>query len=136
MSVKFELDFSEVEALEEKFKKIPENVENIINSYLHLEGVEITKREIRSYMPVSKQKRLSSKHAKLSNSLRHKPFNLGFEIMPYPRFNYLVFPDRALGTSKGKNPKEFMEKGLDKSTEEIIRNLNERIDQKIKEALQ
>lgn len=136
MSVRFELDYSDVEALEEKFKAIPGNVEDIINSYLHLEGVEITKREIRSFMPVSKQKKLSAKHAKLNSSLRHKPFNLGFEVSPYPRFNYLVFPDRALGTSKNRRPQEFMEKGLDKSTEEIIRNLNERIDQKIKEALQ
>ena len=134
MSVRFELDYSEVEALSEKFRAIPEHVEELLNSYLHFEGVELTKRRITEGMPVSSKKGVL-KHAKFSNSLRHKTFNLGFEVMPKPRFNYLVFPDQALGTSKGKSAQKFMHSGLDDSTNNIIQEINERVDRKIKEEL-
>lgn len=135
MSVKFKLDYSDVEALEEKFKQIPDNVENLINSYLHHEGVELVKRNIRSHMPISSVKKRASRHAKTSKSLRHRTDNLGFEVSPFPRFNYLVFPDQALGTSKGKSPQKFMELGLKDSTDEILREINKRVDEKIKEVL-
>ncbi len=134
MSVKFQLDYSDFEKLTEKFKKIPDETEKLINSYLHREGVSISKRHIIARIPVSTKKG-KLKHAKFGNPLRDKPLNLGFEISPFPRFNYLVFPDQALGTSKGKTPKKFMNKGMDDSAEEIINGLTERIDEKIKEVL-
>lgn len=134
MSVKFQIDYSDFERLTEKFKKIPNETEKVINSYLHQEGVNISKRDIIARIPVSKKKG-KLKHAKFGNPLRHKPLNLGFEISPYPRFNYLVFPDQALGTSKGKSPQKFMHKGMDDSTAKVIEGLTERIDEKIKEVL-
>ncbi len=135
MSVKFEIDYSEVEALQEKFKKIPDHVEDIINSYLHNEGVIIAENSIQSLMPMSKRQKRAKQHAKNAKSLRHKGLNLGFEIRPTSKFNYLVFPDRALGTSKKNKSQEFMEKGLDRGTDKILEQLHERIDKKIKEEL-
>lgn len=134
MTVRFEIDISELEELEEKFKLIPDHTEELINDYLHQEAVEMTKLDIRQGMPISNVKK-KKPHAKLSKSLRHKTFNLGFEISPYPRFSYLVFPDQGLGTSYKKAPQHFMEKGLEISTEKILRELTERIDNKIKEVL-
>lgn len=131
MSVRFEIDYEDVEKLEEKFKRIPDNIENIINSHLHKEGVEIAKTQIVSLIPMSNKK--EGKHARTSKPLREKKANLGFVISPKPRFNYLVFPDQALGTSKGNNPLEFMQRGLNKSINDIMDGLNERVDQYLEE---
>ena len=130
MSVKFDLDYSEVEKLEEKFKRIPVNVENVINSYLHKEGTTKAQDKIIYLMPTSNQKK---KHAKTSNPLKSKNSNLGFTIMTKPKFNYLVFPDQALGTSKGNAPQDFMKRGLSKSITDIMDGLNEHIDRYLEE---
>jgi hypothetical protein len=131
MSVRFELDYSALEELGDKFKRIPGNVENIINSYLHKDGATQTVNQIVNLIPVSKKTK--GQHAKTSNPLRSKPMNLGFEIVPKKRFNYLVFPDRGLGTSHGENPQDFMQRGLSKSINDIMEGLNSHIDQYLKE---
>lgn len=135
MSVRFEIDYSELEQLQEKFKQIPDLVESVINDYLHNEGVDIAKNAIQELMPLSDRKKRPKQHAKNAKSLRHTNINLGFEIRPMPRFNYLVFPDRGLGTSYKSKPQEFMRHGLDKGTNKLLDQLNERIDEKIKEEL-
>lgn len=134
MSVRFEIDAEEIENLGEKMKMIPDETEQVINDYLHQEAIDEVKRNIIFRMPISKVAK-KKPHAKLSKSLNDTRFNLGFEIKPYPRFRYLVFPDQALGTSRNNAPQEFMEKGLEQSTVNIIRRLNEKIDNKIKEVL-
>ncbi|MCV9886240.1 hypothetical protein [Metabacillus halosaccharovorans] len=131
MSVRFELDYKDFEKLQEKFKKIPDEVEKTINSFLHKQGVEIMTNDVLANMPISNR---NKRHARQSKPLTSVNFNLGFELKPKPRFRYLVFPDKALGTSINSTAKEFMEKGLNKSTQKIINGLNEQIDQKIKEA--
>lgn len=130
--IKFEFDYTELKKLEEKLKQIPTHTEKTINDVLHKTGVRIATDHIVSRMPISKKKK---KHARNSNPLTSVNFNLGFELKPKKRFNYLVFPDRALGTSHQKRPQEFMEKGLDLSTRKIIEEINEEIDRKIKEVL-
>lgn len=131
MSVRFELDYSEINKLQEKFINIPHEVEKTINDFLHKTGVEIAINDILHFMPSSNR---DKKHARQSNPIRNVNLNLGFELKPKPKFRYLVFPDQALGTSIKNNPDEFMRKGLNKSTKKIIDGLNERIDKKIKEA--
>jgi hypothetical protein len=133
MSARFELDYSEVQKLQEKFKKIPSEVEKTINEFLHGTGVEIATNHILSRMSVSNR---NKKHAKDSNPLKNIKFNLGFELKPKPKFRYLAFPDRALGTSVNNSPDEFMKKGLNDSTEKIINGMNEKIDKKIREAFE
>ncbi|WBX80124.1 hypothetical protein PD280_21400 [Virgibacillus salarius] len=131
MSVKFEIDYEEVEKLEQKFKRIPENIENIINSYLHTDASKLATNQIVSLIPLSKKKK--GIHAEQSKPLRVKKINLGFEILPKRKFNYLVFPDQALGTSVGNKPKEFMQRGLNKSINDIMEGLNEHIDHYLEE---
>ncbi|MGQ4666527.1 hypothetical protein ACUIJN_11915 [Metabacillus halosaccharovorans] len=131
MSVRFELDYKDLEKLQEKFKKVPDEVEKTINSFLHKQGVEIMINDVLADMPISER---NKRHARQSKPLTSVNFNLGFELKPKPRFRYLVFPDKALGTSINNTAEEFMEKGLNKSTQKIINGLNEQIDQKIKEA--
>lgn len=136
MSVKFDLDYSEIEDLQEKFKKIPDNVENIINSYLHVEGVKKVADGITDLIPVSKR---NKRHAKFYKWWRSKPHNLGFTVQVRGgkgkySYGYLYFPDQGHGK---RNPVEqlFMKRGLESATPSVVEELNERIDRKIEEEL-
>lgn len=132
MSARFEFDYLEVKVLEEKLQKLPGQTEKTINDILNKTGVQLVQDNIISRMPISEKKK---KHAKFSSPLRAEKFNLGFEIKPKRQFNYLVFPNNALGTSHSESPQEFMETGLDLSVKDIIEKLNEQIDKKLKEEL-
>lgn len=130
MSVKFTLDAKDLEQLEPKLQKISDKSEKVLNDILHSFGVETVTNKIIDLMPVSEKNKT---HAKSSNPLRNLTFNLGFEVMPRKAFAYLVFPDKALGTSQGNAPKEFMLQGLDSSTDSILEKINDEIDKIIKE---
>ena len=135
MSVKFEIDYSQIEELEEKMKQIPENVENIINTYLHKEGVERTTKDITSLINVSRPTNGKSKrHARNSKWSKSEKDNLGFTLKSRGVYDYLVFPNEGRGP---RNPLEqkFMERGLKKSTPHVLQGLNEVLDLKIREEL-
>ncbi|MFC0525777.1 hypothetical protein ACFFGV_19550 [Pontibacillus salicampi] len=130
MSVRFEVDYSEVQRLQEKFAQLPGNVEKVLNDVLHSFGVEAVKENIKERIPVSdKQKR----HAANYKSLKNEDFNLGFIIKPKPKYRYLVFPDQALGTSLGNSPEEFMSKGNDASIDLIMAQINEEVERLLRE---
>lgn len=138
MSTEFKVDYSELEALEEKFKKIPENVEKIINSYLHVEGVEKVTKDITSLIPVSRK---SKKHARTSKWSKDKLNNLGFTIKSrggaankMGSFGYLVFPNGGRGP-RNHVKHDFMERGLERSTPRVLKGLSELIDQRLREEL-
>ncbi|MBP3951127.1 hypothetical protein [Bacillus suaedae] len=132
MTVRFEFDYKELSALEDKLRKLPDNVEKIINDVLHKTGIELVTDSIIERMPLSDKKK---KHAKTSKPFRSEKFNLGFEIKPKRQFYYLVFPNDALGTSLGKNEQEFMEIGLERSINKIVEEINAKADEKLKEEL-
>lgn len=137
MSARYEIDYSDIIKLQEKFNKVPNDVEKTINDFLHKTGVEVMVQEITKYIPVSSKKK---KHAKTSKWSKNEKHNLAFTIKTKGgaannkgSFGYLVFPNEGRGPN---NPVEqrFMEKGLEKATPKIIEELNNKIDQKIKEA--
>lgn len=139
MSVKYELDYSEVQKLEEKFKRIPDNVEGIINSYLHKEGATSTAEHITRFIRVSDPWVPKTRHARTSDWWTVDKENLGFTIKPKGgaankkgSFGYLVFPNEGRGP---RNPQEqrFMERGLAKSITDIMNGLNEHIDRYLEE---
>lgn len=132
MTVRFEFDYKQLRELEKKLEKIPSYAERTINDVLHKTGVQIVTENIISRMGVSDKKK---KHAKYSKPLTSQNFNLGFEIKPKKPYNYLVFPNNALGTSVGNRAQEFMETGLELSTDDIIQKINREIDKKIEEEL-
>ncbi|GAF63646.1 hypothetical protein BTS2_0537 [Bacillus sp. TS-2] len=140
---KFEIDFSEIELLEEKFSRLPDNVEQTVNTYLHKEGVEHTTKDITAIIPVSrptKRGKLKS-HAKFSKWSTDEKENLGFSVKSRGgaanrpgSYSYLVFPNEGRGP-RNHRAQEFMERGLDRSTPRIINGLNDEIDKKIEEVL-
>lgn len=130
MSVKFTLDTRDIELLEPKLQKIRDQSEKVLNEILHEFGLETVMSRITDLIPVSD---VDKKHARSSNPLRNITFNLGFEVLPKKPYAYLVFPDKALGTSQGNAAKEFMVQGLESSTNLIMDKINEEIDKLIKE---
>lgn len=139
MSVEYEIDYEAIKQLEEKFKKVPRNIETIINSYLHNEGAEKTIKHITHLMPMSKR---DWRHAKTSKWAKIGKFNLGFSITPKGgaanspgSFGYLVFPNEGRGPH---NPLEqrFMEGGLESSVNDIMNgrnSLNDHVDRYLEE---
>ncbi|MEC1778402.1 HK97-gp10 family putative phage morphogenesis protein [Schinkia azotoformans] len=134
----WEIDFGDVEELVEKLKKMPDESEKVINDVIHNDGIKIATEEIQPEIPVSKWRNRvrNKKHARDNkNPQSSKKENLAFTIRPQKKFEYLKYPDLSIGTSKNKQPKRFMKKGLDKASPKIIEKLNEKIDEKINETL-
>ena len=43
------------------------------------------------------------------------------------KFNYLYFPQNAEGTSKGKIPNDFMERGIDAEYDNVVNGILEKL---------
>ena len=132
MSVRFEIDYEEIRKLQEKFARIPNKVEARVNTILHSFGTKTVEDKIISRIPVSRKSK-KKKHAKDAKPLKSTTFNLGFETKPKKTYNYLVFPDKGLGTSIGRAPDEFMTKGMNDGTPRILQEINDQLDQLIEE---
>lgn len=126
--------------LENLIKQMPKVAEKTINEYLHSKGKDHAIKYIKNEMPKGVKNRKTAKgqpktHAKQSDSLKSKPFNLGFRVETTKQFNYLVFPALGIGTSYKNKPNDFMNRGLDKSVNRIIPELQEELIKKMEEKL-
>lgn len=142
MNTIFKLEASDVKKLQAMIQKIPGLSEEIINDYLHNDGVNITINKIKEEMPVGKNNNKNSRkgyprtHAKYDSlSLTFTTMNLGFAIKTAkkPFFGYLYFPSAGAGTSKKNKPNLFFEEGINKSREPIMEELVKLLESKIKE---
>lgn len=124
--LRFELNDSQIQELENAMKKVPENVEQKVNSILHGKGCKEMMQSIIGFMPVSNR---NKKHAKNSNPLGKEDINLGFRIFAKGgaankkgSFGYLVFPNEGRGSS---NPvaQKFFERGMESSSDRIMSDL-------------
>jgi hypothetical protein len=142
LSTRFELDYREVERLQEKMKRLPDVMEEVVNETLHNDGVDIATEEITNLIPNSQWRNRSRDkvHARTSKWSKSENHNLGFTIKSKGgaankkgSFGYLVFPNEGRGSS---NPIEqrFMERGMEKATPRILAKLNEHIDKTLEEA--
>ncbi|MEH7490832.1 hypothetical protein [Neobacillus niacini] len=142
MSIRFELDYSDVRLLEQKMKRLPDKMEETVNEVLHTDGIEIATEEITKVIPNSqwKNRSLDKAHARTSKWSKSENHNLGFTIKSKGgaaknrgSFGYLVFPNEGRGPS---NPVEqrFMERGMKQATPKIVAKLHEKIDQTLEEA--
>ena len=138
MTVRYKLEYKEVDALLEKFKRLPDNVEKTINSVLHSFGIQKAVEHITDDMPISK---LDKRHAKLSDWSKSEKGNLEFTIKAKGgaankpgSFGYIVFPNEGRGPS---NPLEqrFMESGLYKATSPVLEELNKEVELRIQKEL-
>ena len=120
-------DLREFEDFMRKFRALGVPIEDACNDYLHSKGYVLTEKEIYRLMPKSDDNRNGKRHAKSSKSLKPVMYNLGFEIKTQKKFNYLVFPNDALGTSIRNYPQEFFERALENTEEKILSELADNI---------
>lgn len=120
MAIKFTLEGDDLKKIEAAIGKCSGNAEKIINNYLRTTAPEKIIPSIVGLMPVSEQRK---KHAKTSNPLTSKNFNLSVVVETKPPFWYLQFPNDATGTSKKNTAKEFFEKGLEKVKDNLVNDM-------------
>lgn len=136
--MEIEVDFSDVEILEERISKLGDDAETTVNEILHGMGVETVTKDVTDLLPVSSRQK---KHAKHSKPFTHTPQNLGFIFKTRggasknkTSFGYLVFPDEGRGP---RNPLEqdFTGRGIDRAKPKIIDELTEVITKKLQEGI-
>lgn len=121
MAVDFMSNANDIYKLATKISRMGENTEAIINNYLRTRAPEKIVPSIVGLIPVSERKK---KHAKTSDPLKHQNFNLSVVVKEKQKTTpYLHFPNDGTGTSEGKTPKEFMEKGLEKVKDSMINDM-------------
>lgn len=136
-STSWEVDLVDMDRLTEAMKKIPDHSERVINQTLQTKVEKTADTEIITKMPLSEmKKRLKGHtHAKESKSLSTKHENLGFTIRPTKKFDYLKYPDLAIGTSWNNAPQEFMRKGMEQKVPAITEVLQQALDEEIRKLL-
>lgn len=125
---KFEMKQEDLNKIEESILEYGENSEKVINDYLNSVAKNKFMTAIKDYMPVSNR---NKNHAKTSNSIDSISYNLALVIKTKSKFNYLYFPQTGEGTSKGKNPNDFMEKGINKEYDNVINGMLDRLQNRI-----
>lgn len=125
-SVKFEIKKEDIEKLDLLFAKVGEQTESITNTFLHETASKKMINSIINLIPVSNR---NKNHAKESSPLESQGINMGIVIRTKSKFNYLGFPDMATGTSRKKEAHKFMEKGLDKEYDGILKELMNELNQ-------
>ena len=118
---KLSVDFSDIEQIEQVYRQAPITTENAINEYLHGKGLKLAQERMTELVPVSDRPKLHAKRAQPYS--RTNKVNLGFEVQTAVAFNYLVFPDEGLGTSKRKMARQFSQAGMDAATPQIVDEL-------------
>lgn len=132
------VDFGEVEILEEKLSRLGEDAETTVNEILHGMGVETVTKDVTNLLPVSSR---NKKHAKFSKPFTHDPQNLGFIFKTRggaaknkTSFGYLIFPDEGRGP-RNRVEQDFTGRGINKAKPKILTELTEVITRKLQEEL-
>lgn len=128
----WKLEFNDMDSLLAKMRQIPNGVETVLNTEIqgtistHLR--ELTQRKL----PKSRKVK---KHARDSKALQFKYENLGFVMRPTKKFEYLKYPDLAIGTSKNRKAVKALENSLKESIPFIERTFNNAIDKELQRIL-
>nr|WP_259545001.1 hypothetical protein [Heyndrickxia oleronia] len=126
------IDFTDVDKLIENMSKIPNRSEEVINKSLQTKGAPLAMSDIQVDIPISP---FVKRHAHSNKALNVTFANLQFTIRPKRQFEYIKYPDLAIGTSKNNAPKQFMKKGLQKAEPKIVKDLTDSVIEEINKTL-
>lgn len=128
----FYVDMKEFEKVMAAIERFTDKTaaEQTINNYLANEGGKKIKEQIRSMLPVS-GRTWNGKRAAASSV---DPFqiqggNLSVRVYTKKSYQYLYFPDDGSNTKHHQGNQQFMFRGAEKSSDEIV---NEMIDELLK----
>lgn len=139
------VEFVEIDRLQEKMQRIPQLSESVINQRLKEKVEPETPEQMREIFPISKRnpqkpitlstgKKVTTGHAKTSDSLKATHENLGFTVRPKPNYRYLVFPDLGIGEANPL-PQEFLRQGMERQLPTIAQELEDALEVAINQEL-
>lgn len=130
--IDFSLKEEDLQRIQNSIQQFEGDCENVINDYLNDEAKNKFIQSITNLIPVSNVNK--KRHAKSSNPLDGKVRNnLTLWIHTKSKFNYLYFPQNAEGTSKGKSPNDFMEKGIEAEYDNVVNGILEKLQRRMVE---
>lgn len=143
MTVRYEVDYGDLQRLHEVIGRLPNKSEETINKVLKKSGGKLIASNITTLIPVSKPhdahkgkihaaqvKWSTQENENLSVSVK----SAGGAAKNKGSFGYLVFPNEGRG-SKNKHAQYFMEDGLEDATPGVIEMLESELVKKIEEEL-
>lgn len=128
----------------EKFEKALDSIgkfsdkaqaERIINEYLHGQGGEVIRDNIRKILPVS-GRTWNGKRAAASktNPFLIKKENLAVVVHTKGEYHYLYFPDDGSNTAHHFGNQQFMFKGAMDSSDKIVNEVVDKLVKRLEEA--
>ena len=117
----WKIDATEIDELEKRMSQLGSRAEKIINGVLHnYAGQEIIT-HVTPLVPESGRTwKGKKKPARLSQPFREEQGNLYVVVKTKTAYNYLYFPDDGENTYRHFGDKEFMRRGAEAATENII----------------
>ena len=122
------VDYSELDALEEAMKDYEGDVKEKINGYLHGKGYETFEKAVRNAMPESGRSWKGKKSpAKSGKSIQDKypSSNLSVTIASKKPYGYLYFPDDGSNTLHHFGNQHFFEHGVEQETDRVKEDMVE-----------
>lgn len=116
----WEMDTSEIDTLFTNLQRTSSTVEKTINDVLKKSGSSRVMASIQPNIPVSMRKK---KHARTNRPLTAVHSHFQFKVRPKRKFEYIKYPDLAIGRSQYREPAMFMKQGLDEATPEVVNDI-------------
>lgn len=115
------LKAEDFDKLTESIKAYGDGAEDIINGVLHEYGAERIKEEIHKLLPESGRNWKGKKvAAKRTDPFVSEGGNLNVTVSTKSAYGYLYFPDDGTNTRKHVGNKQFMQRGAESATDDII----------------
>lgn len=118
----FELDFDEVESLQQKMDEYGTGAQRIINDVLHGEGGQKIKDQIHLLIPSSgrhwKGKRAPAASADSLQQVNNEM--LAVTIKSKTAYNYLYFPDDGSNTRRHAGNQQFFQHGTEEAADSVV----------------
>ena len=130
-SINFTLKDEDLLKIQEAITDFEGDAEKVINECLANEVKDKFINSITNLIPISDR---NKRHAKTSNPLDGKVRNnLTLWIHTKSQYNYLYFPQNAEGQSKGNNPNDFMDKGIDVEYDNAVNMILDKLQNRLEE---
>ena len=124
-SIRFEIKQEDLERLTQAIMDYGEGAENVINQVLQGEASDVFKEAITRLIPVSNRNKL---HAKYRNPVKADIQGNMSLLLHTPKPNgYLYFPDEGEGTSLHRGARDFMGKGVESKSDDVINAILEQL---------
>lgn len=128
--VNFSIKEDDLRKIQNSIQQFDGDAEKVINDYLGTEAKDKFIKSITNLVPVSNVNK--KKHAKDNNPFDGKVRNnLELWIHTKSKFNYLYFPQNAEGTSKGKSPNDFMDRGIDEEYNNVVNGILDKLQNRL-----